>query len=45
MSPGGGADTRTVGEHPANERTPLSWVRTGVSYISFGLVIERLGPR
>ena len=46
MSPGGGSDTRTVvREHPANERRPLSWVRTGVSYISFGIVIERLGPR
>jgi putative membrane protein len=32
-----------VGEHLANERTLLSWVRTGVSLISFGLVIERLG--
>jgi putative membrane protein len=32
-----------VREHLANERTLLSWVRTGVSLTSFGLVIERLG--
>jgi putative membrane protein len=32
-----------VREHLANERTLLAWVRTGVSLISFGLVIERLG--
>lgn len=32
-------------EHLANERTFLSWVRTGVSLISFGLVIERLGAQ
>jgi putative membrane protein len=30
-------------EHLANERTLLSWVRTGVSLISFGLVVERAG--
>ena len=28
-------------EHLANERTLLSWVRTGVSLISIGLVVER----
>ena len=32
-------------EHLANERTLLSWVRTGVSLLSFGLVIERLGAQ
>jgi putative membrane protein len=32
-----------VREHLANERTLLAWVRTGVSLISFGLVIERIG--
>ena len=32
-----------VREHLANERTLLSWVRTGVSLISLGLVVERAG--
>ena len=32
-----------VREHLANERTLLSWVRTGVSLISIGLVVERAG--
>lgn len=42
--PGRGPDPQTlVREHLANERTLLAWVRTGVSLISFGLVIERLG--
>ncbi len=46
MIPGEGPDTRTVvREHLANERTLLSWVRTRVSLISFGLVIERLGAQ
>jgi putative membrane protein len=41
---GGQSGTQTeVREHLANERTLLAWVRTGVSLISFGLVIERLG--
>jgi putative membrane protein len=35
-------DTETR-EHLANERTLLSWVRTGVSLISIGLVVERAG--
>lgn len=30
-------------EHLANERTLLSWVRTGVGLISIGLVVERAG--
>ena len=34
----GGTEIR---EHLANERTLLSWVRTGVSLISIGLVVER----
>ena len=39
-------DTQTlVREHLANERTLLSSVRTGVSLISFGLVVERLGAQ
>jgi putative membrane protein len=37
--------TPDVREHLANERTLLSWVRTGVSLLSFGLVIERLGAQ
>ena len=32
-------------EHLANERTLLAWVRTGVSLISFGLVVERIGAQ
>ena len=36
----GSTETR---EHLANERTLLSWVRTGVSLISLGLVVERAG--
>ena len=34
-----------VREHLANERTLLSWVRTGVALISFGLVVERIGAQ
>lgn len=37
---GGGTEVR---EHLANERTLLSWVRTGVALISIGLVVERTG--
>src|SRR3954468_21315188 len=40
---GGGTGGTEAREHLANERTLLSWVRTGVSLISFGLVVERLG--
>ena len=44
LGEGTGPDPQTlVREHLANERTLLSWVRTGVSLISFGLVVERLG--
>jgi putative membrane protein len=32
-----------VREHLANERTLLSWVRTGLGLISFGIVVERAG--
>jgi putative membrane protein len=32
-----------IREHLANERTLLSWVRTGISLISLGLVVERAG--
>jgi putative membrane protein len=39
-----GAQGQTeIREHLANERTLLSWVRTGVSLISIGLVVERAG--
>ena len=44
--PGQRLDTHTlVREHLANERTLLSWVRTGVGLISFGLVVERVGAQ
>jgi putative membrane protein len=32
-----------VREHLANERTLLSWMRTGVGLISLGIVVERAG--
>lgn len=32
-----------IREHLANERTLLAWVRTGVSLISVGFVLERAG--
>jgi len=40
-----GDDNRAteVREHLANERTLLSWVRTGVGLISLGIVVERAG--
>jgi putative membrane protein len=38
----GGTEAR---EHLANERTLLAWIRTGVSLISFGLVVERIGAQ
>jgi len=38
-----GRDATQAREHLANERTLLSWVRTGVSLISLGLVVERAG--
>ena len=36
-------DDTVIREHLANERTLLSWVRTGVGLISIGLVVERAG--
>ncbi len=36
-------DGERIREHLANERTLLSWVRTGVGLISIGLVVERTG--
>lgn len=36
-------DNAVIREHLANERTLLSWVRTGVGLISIGLVVERAG--
>jgi putative membrane protein len=43
--PGRSGDQRAteVREHLANERTMLSWVRTGVGLISLGIVVERAG--
>jgi putative membrane protein len=43
--PGRSGDQRAteVREHLANERTLLSWVRTGVGLISLGIVVERAG--
>ncbi len=32
---------RGYSDHAANERTFLSWVRTGIAVIAFGFVIER----
>jgi len=32
---------RGYGDHAANERTFLAWVRTGVAVIAFGFVIEK----
>ena len=40
---GGDEHDTEVREHLANERTLLSWVRTGVGLISFGIVVERAG--
>lgn len=39
----GGESGTEVREHLANERTLLSWVRTGVGLISLGIVVERAG--
>ncbi len=43
--PGAGTGGTAAREHLANERTLLAWVRTGVSLISFGLVVERIGAQ
>ena len=43
MSSGGVTGGTGAREHLANERTLLAWVRTGVSLISFGLVVQRVG--
>lgn len=32
---------RNFGDHAANERTFLSWVRTSVAVIAFGFLVER----
>lgn len=42
---GGGTGGTEAREHLANERTLLSWIRTGVSLISFALVVERIGAQ
>ncbi len=40
-SPGQGSTH--LGDHLANERTFLAWVRTGLSTITFGFVIAKFG--
>src|SRR5579863_2352985 len=35
--------SKKVTDHLANERTFLSWVRTCISVIAFGFVVERFG--
>lgn len=35
--------SKKVTDHLANERTFLAWVRTGISVIAFGFVVERFG--
>ncbi len=32
---------RGYGDHAANERTFLAWVRTGIAVVAFGFVIEK----
>jgi putative membrane protein len=32
---------RGYGDHAANERTYLAWVRTGIAVIAFGFVVEK----
>lgn len=36
-------DTAHTMEHLANERTFLSWIRTGVAFIGVGFVVARFG--
>ena len=35
-------DDARIGDHLANERTYLAWLRTGIATMSFGVVIARL---
>lgn len=35
--------SKRVTDHLANERTFLAWIRTGISVIAFGFVVERFG--
>jgi putative membrane protein len=35
--------SKKVTDHLANERTFLAWIRTGLSIIAFGFVVERFG--
>ena len=35
--------SKRVSDHLANERTFLAWVRTGLSIMAFGFVVERFG--
>src|SRR5580658_4865314 len=34
---------RNFGDHAANERTFLAWVRTAIAVMAFGFVVERFG--
>ena len=38
-----GQVSKHLGDHLANERTFLAWVRTGLSTITFGFVIAKFG--
>jgi len=38
-----GGQSKRVTDHLANERTFLAWLRTGLSTIAFGFVVERFG--
>ncbi len=35
--------SKKVTDHLANERTFLAWIRTGLSIIGFGFIVERFG--
>ena len=35
--------SKKVSDHLANERTFLAWIRTGISVMAFGFVVERFG--
>ncbi len=35
--------SKKVSDHLANERTFLAWIRTAISVIAFGFVVERFG--
>ena len=35
---------RNFGDHSANERTFLAWVRTAIAVMAFGFLVEKFGP-